>query len=193
MNLRLASTDPAMIMAPNALALGGSYTIGRISGCEFVIKHLSVSREHAKLSVQAQVVTIKDLKSLNGTFVDGVRIQEAQVQPGQTVQFGQVVCYLVGQIASGNQAELDESTAAMPFNEKAIPARRAQLSESQRRVLDFLTEGRTEKEIAAQLRISWHTVHSHVKEIYRCYGVTSRAKLLALFVAGPKRDKKSQK
>lgn len=46
-------------------------------------------------------------------------------------------------------------------------------------VLDGLARGLSEKEIAAELRISPHTAHDHVKALHRRLGVRSRGELLA--------------
>jgi DNA-binding NarL/FixJ family response regulator len=43
-----------------------------------------------------------------------------------------------------------------------------------------LAEGLTYQEIADSRRISYHTVHSHVKAIHRKAGVSSNARLIAL-------------
>jgi DNA-binding CsgD family transcriptional regulator len=56
------------------------------------------------------------------------------------------------------------------------------LADPERETLDKLLKGRSEKEVAAELGRSVHTVHSYVKRIYRRLGVTSRAELLALFL-----------
>jgi DNA-binding NarL/FixJ family response regulator len=65
---------------------------------------------------------------------------------------------------------------------------RAPLAPRPRRVLALLKAGRSEKEIAGQLGISVHTVHTHVTAVYRHYGVCSRSELLALWVpTGPPR------
>jgi DNA-binding CsgD family transcriptional regulator len=48
-----------------------------------------------------------------------------------------------------------------------------------RETLEWLLTGATEKEIAAGLGLSVHTVHQYVKAIYRRFGVTSRAQLMA--------------
>jgi DNA-binding CsgD family transcriptional regulator len=45
-------------------------------------------------------------------------------------------------------------------------------------VLKHLLEGRKEKDVAAILRISPHTVHVYVKSIYKAFAVKSRAQLL---------------
>lgn len=45
--------------------------------------------------------------------------------------------------------------------------------------LNHLLAGRSEKEIAGQLKLSRHTVHVYVKALYRRFNVTSRAELFA--------------
>jgi LuxR family maltose regulon positive regulatory protein len=54
------------------------------------------------------------------------------------------------------------------------------LSDRELTVLEHLAEGLTEREIAAELYLSFNTVHSHVKAIYRKLGVTSRAEAVAI-------------
>lgn len=58
---------------------------------------------------------------------------------------------------------------------RAIP----ELTPRQQETLTLLLQGLPDKQIARQLRISIHTVHDHVKEIYRRLEVTSRPELLA--------------
>lgn len=58
----------------------------------------------------------------------------------------------------------------------------ASLSPRQRDVLHGLRRGLTEKQLGQALRLSAHTVHAHVKSIYRHFSVSSRAELLALWV-----------
>ena len=50
-------------------------------------------------------------------------------------------------------------------------------------VCDLLLEGRSEKEIAVSLEISAHTVHAHIKRIYRTVGVNSQRQLAALVIS----------
>ncbi|MDA0162284.1 LuxR C-terminal-related transcriptional regulator [Solirubrobacter ginsenosidimutans] len=50
-----------------------------------------------------------------------------------------------------------------------------ELSERELTVLRHLRGGLSEREIAAELYLSFNTVHSHVKSIYRKLGVSSRA------------------
>jgi DNA-binding CsgD family transcriptional regulator len=56
------------------------------------------------------------------------------------------------------------------------------LSRRQRQTLELLLAGNAEKQIAARLSISRHTVHVYVKSLYKRFGVNSRPELLAKWV-----------
>lgn len=49
-----------------------------------------------------------------------------------------------------------------------------------KQVLGLLTKGLSEKQIAAELTLSAHTIHDYVKALHRRLGVNSRGELLAL-------------
>ena len=53
------------------------------------------------------------------------------------------------------------------------------LTECERKVLRLLTEGCLYKEIADQMGLSWHTVHSHIRRIYEKLQVRSRSQAVA--------------
>ena len=56
----------------------------------------------------------------------------------------------------------------------------AELPPRLREVLLGLTRGLGEKQLAAELKLSPHTVHDHVKALYRRLHVGSRGELLSL-------------
>lgn len=56
------------------------------------------------------------------------------------------------------------------------------LTPAERRVLQQVLDGKTEKEMAEQLFQSRHTTRNHMKEIYRKFGVGNRASLMALWL-----------
>ena len=56
------------------------------------------------------------------------------------------------------------------------------LSPRLRQTLDRLLEGDGEKQVARQLGLSLPTVHQYITELYRRYGVSSRAELMAKWV-----------
>jgi len=53
------------------------------------------------------------------------------------------------------------------------------LSDRELTVLRLLSGGGTEREISLELFVSFHTVHSHAKSIFRKLGVSSREDALA--------------
>jgi len=53
------------------------------------------------------------------------------------------------------------------------------LSKRMKDTLQHLLAGDSEKEVAAKLGLSRHTVHIHVKNLYKRLGVCSRAELMA--------------
>ncbi len=68
------------------------------------------------------------------------------------------------------------------FHSHGLLVAREPLTPTQREVLQMLLSDKSEKEIAAELGQSFHTTHTHVKEIYRKYNVTSRAGLMAVWL-----------
>lgn len=65
-------------------------------------------------------------------------------------------------------------------------ALRAKLSPRQTEVLDFLLTGQSEKEIAASLGLTVHTIHGYVKDVFRLLRVHSRHELMALWIEPPR-------
>jgi DNA-binding CsgD family transcriptional regulator len=57
----------------------------------------------------------------------------------------------------------------------------AGLTPRAREILNALLEGDAEKQIAARLGVSRHTVHDYVKALYRRFGVASRGEMLAFY------------
>lgn len=66
--------------------------IGRDSTCNVILNDNFVSRQHAQLIVlDNEQVIIKDLSSRNGTFVNGTRISESYLNPGDVLKCGNSV------------------------------------------------------------------------------------------------------
>ncbi len=55
----------------------GEYVIGRRSDCQIFVPDMRVSRQHARLWRPASGWTLEDLGSNNGTYVNGVRLQQS--------------------------------------------------------------------------------------------------------------------
>jgi DNA-binding CsgD family transcriptional regulator len=68
------------------------------------------------------------------------------------------------------------------FHSHGLLVAQEPLTSAQRDVLRLLLTDKTEKEIAAELGQSFHTTHTHVKDIFRKYNVKSRAGLMAVWL-----------
>jgi pSer/pThr/pTyr-binding forkhead associated (FHA) protein len=49
--------------------------IGRQEGCDFHVPHDELSRKHCEIIIEDEIISIIDLGSKNGVYVDGIRIQ----------------------------------------------------------------------------------------------------------------------
>lgn len=66
----------------------GANTIGRTKNNDVYVLHKSMSREHARIVVAGSKITVEDLGSKNGVFVDGERIKKRELGPSHLVKFG---------------------------------------------------------------------------------------------------------
>jgi len=70
-------------------------TIGR-SGADLTINDTEASRQHAAIEVRDQLVMLEDLKSTNGTIVDGVKLTEpTELQDKSEFQIGGTTLMLI--------------------------------------------------------------------------------------------------
>ena len=65
----------------------GEYVVGRSVRCHIVIDSASVSRRHAALRVRGSMVTLRDLDSANGVFVNGTRVGSEEVSLSPSDRF----------------------------------------------------------------------------------------------------------
>jgi pSer/pThr/pTyr-binding forkhead associated (FHA) protein len=78
--------------------LGDSYdldtpviTLGRDPSNSIFLNDMTVSRHHARMDltgIETGRATITDLSSLNGTWVDGAIVNDAELKDGSTIQIG---------------------------------------------------------------------------------------------------------
>lgn len=79
--------------APRLLALdwGGDpceLLLGREPACQVVLSDPTVSRRHARLRFRDGVWLIEDLRSRNGTIVNGVAVGRCELRPGDELRLG---------------------------------------------------------------------------------------------------------
>jgi DNA-binding NarL/FixJ family response regulator len=121
-------------------------------------------------TASSPVVRVGDMKAilrvmrpLDGTIPDPVLRRRRLVAD---------LCRLVG-MSVGAELAPDVSPGKRPFYLiDDLPPRLAQ-------TLELLLNGASEKQVAHQMKLSRHTIHGYVKSLYRLFGVSSRAELLA--------------
>ena len=69
----------------------GQTVIGRREDCDLRIPLKEISRKHALLLVGDKIVSIRDLGSANGTYINNQRVSEHKLAPGDHIVVGPVV------------------------------------------------------------------------------------------------------
>jgi adenylate cyclase len=92
----------------------GEVVIGRSPECQIVLKDFGISRTHARITVDDDGIRIADLKSKNGTQVNGVPVVEAPLKDGDKILLGKFL--LTFSKALEGKVVLDE---AKPLSEEA--------------------------------------------------------------------------
>ncbi len=94
---RPKSAPPPRLVVLGEPAAGAEFSlskptlrIGRDEDIDIWINHKSISHEHAEIRVDDDVVTVFDLDSANGTYVNGIRATRAILEAGDIVELGEV-------------------------------------------------------------------------------------------------------
>lgn len=91
----------------------GEFVIGRDPECDLRLGSTDVSRRHCSLALGRTGVTVRDLDSRNGTFIDGFLIQgSGLLRPGSVLKVGPMEFLLPGKKAGERaKAEPDDPTS----------------------------------------------------------------------------------
>jgi len=65
-------------------------TVGRVEDNTFAITDPSVSSHHCEILRKGSDVVVRDLNSTNGTYINGEKVTEAVLKPGQILRLGQI-------------------------------------------------------------------------------------------------------
>ncbi|HYC77277.1 MAG TPA: FHA domain-containing protein, partial [Planctomycetota bacterium] len=68
--------------------LSSVVTAGREAGVDLVLPDPKISKRHCEFRSQNGRLTVKDLGSTNGTWVNGAQVSNAELKPGDVVQVG---------------------------------------------------------------------------------------------------------
>lgn len=105
--------------AAQAFPLRSEETIvGRKRGCDVRIPSEAVSRRHCLISLRHGGVTVEDLASVNGTFVNGKRLTGKQLlYPGDRLEVGPVTFVVQYQRAADAATPSDEEVPELELVE----------------------------------------------------------------------------
>jgi pSer/pThr/pTyr-binding forkhead associated (FHA) protein len=91
----LGISGPALVVRSGGGMAGQSFQafefrtlIGRSPDCDIFLDDVTVSRRHAEVVKDGETFTIRDLGSLNGTYVNRRRIESVVLEDDDEVQIG---------------------------------------------------------------------------------------------------------
>lgn len=104
---------------------GREVIVGRSSEVDLVLAEDLVSRRHARIAVEDGLVSLQDLGSTNGTFLNGQRVKKARLAEGDRVLIGSSLLRLVAvdaETVSRSDAEVREDLEAAAQRASATDA-----------------------------------------------------------------------
>jgi len=75
---------------------GSTLVIGRDPSCDVPLHDPGISRQHARMELRGDHYVLKDLGSANGSYVNGMRVTESSLQPGDQIRVGNTILALGG-------------------------------------------------------------------------------------------------
>lgn len=93
-----------------------STVIGRSRSCDVVLPDTTVSGHHIRIVRQGKVYVLREMEAKNGTFVNGVRLRERILRPGDEIRIGRTT------IVFQAEAEAPSPPAPGPASQAAAPA-----------------------------------------------------------------------
>jgi pSer/pThr/pTyr-binding forkhead associated (FHA) protein len=88
-------------------------TIGRVEDNTFQIAEPSVSSHHCEVLLRGKDVVVRDLNSTNGSYINGEKITESVMKPGQILRLGQVEIRLETDMPAGAPKKQMDQTLVM--------------------------------------------------------------------------------
>jgi pSer/pThr/pTyr-binding forkhead associated (FHA) protein len=104
-------------------------TIGRSRDIGLTIAHPMISRQHCELFEKNRLLMVRDLGSLNGTMVNGQRIEEAPLPPEAE--------FSIGPLTFRAQYPYEGELGALPAPRLAKPSAAAATDEDATELPDF--------------------------------------------------------
>ena len=96
-------------------------TIGRVEDNTFQIAEPSVSSHHCEVLLRGKDIVVRDLNSTNGSYINGEKITESVMKPGQILRLGQVEMRL--------ETDVPAAPAKKPIDQTMVMQRGVSLTE----------------------------------------------------------------
>jgi len=146
------------------LAEGQEIVIGRSSELDMVLVEEMVSRKHARIALAEGAISIEDLGSTNGTFVNGEKVQQGTLREGDRVLIGTNILKVVA-------AQQDAEARA---NLKAMAVGRVSAKQSQG----------TQRSTEEAPRMSGNLEEIPLPDLLQLFGTSRKAGVLVLRSSG---------
>ncbi len=177
----LLVNEPPYLLLDVVRLKSGTLLVGRSPSAAICLPDKTISREHAEIVVSDHEISVRDLGSANGTYLNDTRITHAEtVQIGQRLRFGRVSFEVTDKETPSRVADIFDvpTDTIRPDEQDAVSMAMGELTTAQRAVFDLAVTGKTPREIAKLRHLSQHTVHNHLRRIYEVFDVHSRSELL---------------
>ena len=99
----------------------GTTVIGRASECEICILDNGLSRRHSALETVDGTTYLVDLRSKNGSFVNGVRAERVALEAGDMIRLGDVQFSFEDSAPPGEERTTIDPTPTMVMALKSVP------------------------------------------------------------------------
>jgi len=109
--LVLSGTDPGRLHVLDRSEM----VIGRSRFADIHISERALSQQHCKLARHGEHHRLFDLGSTNGTFVNDMKVQQADLKPGDVIRTGETVFTYMSGSQMGDAPGVGEQTMALPY------------------------------------------------------------------------------
>jgi hypothetical protein len=94
---------------------GHVLVVGRDPSCDLVVRDALVSRRHAVIETRPAGLSIRDTASANGTHLNGRRIGQAILAPGDEIGLGETLLVVVEGLSTGAAPRAPERLLDLPL------------------------------------------------------------------------------
>jgi pSer/pThr/pTyr-binding forkhead associated (FHA) protein len=119
---------------PAEIKLNLPVTIGRGRRATLMLPHPHISREHCEIFEANGQLVVRDLESMNGTFVNNERVRESLLAPGALLTLGPITFRAVYEVGQQSRVAPSEPLPVQPPLEVEIPPDQSPASDREPRI-----------------------------------------------------------